>query len=29
VQLVAYAREHGLANFCRLLFNLSEFIFLD
>ena len=28
-QLVAYAREHGMANLCRLLLNLSEFIFLD
>jgi mono/diheme cytochrome c family protein len=28
-QLVTYAREHGLANACRLLLNLSEFIFLD
>jgi hypothetical protein len=28
-QLVSYAREHGLPNFCRLLFNLSEFVFLD
>ena len=28
-QLVAYARSHGLANMCRLLFNLSEFVYLD
>ena len=27
--LVAYAREHGLPNFCRLLFNLNEFAFVD
>ena len=27
--LVAYAREHGLANACRLLFNLNEFLFID
>jgi len=24
-----YAREHGLANACRLLFNLNEFTFVD
>ena len=29
VELVAYAREHGLANLCRLLFNLNEFVFVD
>ncbi|MFN7805993.1 MAG: PSD1 and planctomycete cytochrome C domain-containing protein [Planctomycetaceae bacterium] len=28
-ELVAYAREHGLANLCRLLFNLNEFVFVD
>jgi hypothetical protein len=28
-QLTGYAREHGLENFCRLLFNSSEFLFLD
>jgi len=27
--LVAYAREHGLPNYCRLLFNLNEFAFVD
>ena len=27
--LVAYAREFGLANFCRVLFNLNEFAFVD
>ena len=27
--LTAYARQHGLANACRLLFNLSEFTFVD
>ena len=27
--LVAYARVHGLANTCRVLFNLNEFVFLD
>jgi hypothetical protein len=27
--LVAYARDHGLTNFCRLLFNLNEFTFVD
>ncbi len=25
----AYAEEHGLANFCRLLFNTNEFMFID
>ncbi|MEZ6078103.1 MAG: hypothetical protein R3C56_21250 [Pirellulaceae bacterium] len=24
-----YAHRHGLENLCRLLFNLSEFVFLD
>ncbi|MEM1068183.1 MAG: DUF1553 domain-containing protein [Planctomycetota bacterium] len=28
-QLSRYAERHGLANLCRLLFNLSEFIFID
>jgi hypothetical protein len=27
--LVAYADRHGLANLCRILFNLSEFVFID
>jgi hypothetical protein len=27
--LTAYAREHGLANYARLLFNLNEFTFVD
>ena len=27
--LTAYARQHGLANTCRLLFNLNEFTFVD
>jgi hypothetical protein len=27
--LLAYAREHGLANACRLLLNLNEFVFVD
>jgi hypothetical protein len=26
---VGYARKHGLANLCRLLFNSNEFIFID
>ena len=29
VGLSAYASEHGLANLCRVLFNLSEFTYLD
>ncbi|MBC8354878.1 MAG: PSD1 domain-containing protein [Planctomycetes bacterium] len=28
-QLEAYAQTHGLANTCRVLFNLSEFVYLD
>ena len=28
-ELVAYALSHGLPNLCRMLFNLSEFVFLD
>jgi len=27
--LTAYAQEHGLANLCRVLFNLNEFSFVD
>ena len=27
--LVAYAQKHGLENFCRLLFNSNEFMFVD
>jgi hypothetical protein len=27
--LTAYARKHGLENFCRLLFNSNEFMFVD
>ncbi|XZE51371.1 DUF1553 domain-containing protein [Planctomycetaceae bacterium SH139] len=27
--LVTYADRHGLANLCRILFNLSEFVFID
>lgn len=28
-QLSAYATEHGLPNLCRLLFNLSEMVYID
>ncbi len=28
-ELTAYAESHGLANLCRFLFNLSEFVFVD
>ena len=28
-EFTAYAREHGLNNLCRYLFNLSEFVYLD
>jgi mono/diheme cytochrome c family protein len=28
-ELTAYTRLHGLANACRLLFNLNEFVFVD
>jgi len=28
-RLVAYGRENGLVNTCRLLFNLNEFVFVD
>jgi hypothetical protein len=27
--LATYARQHGLANACRLIFNLNEFAFVD
>jgi hypothetical protein len=27
--LTDYARKHGLANACRLLFNTNEFMFID
>ena len=27
--LMAYAKEHGLANACRLILNLNEFVFVD
>jgi len=29
VNLTAYAQQHGLANACRVLFNLNEFAFVD
>ena len=29
VELAQYARQHGLENMCRMLLNLSEFVFLD
>ncbi len=28
-ELLGFAREHGLPNLCRFLFNLSEFVFVD
>ncbi|QDV22989.1 DUF1553 domain-containing protein [Aureliella helgolandensis] len=28
-EMTHYAAEHGLANLCRMLFNLHEFVFLD
>ena len=28
-QLAEYAREFGLENMCRLLFNLNEFVYVD
>ena len=28
-ELVAYTKEYGLENTCRLLFNLNEFVFVD
>ena len=27
--LEAYAKEHGLANACRVILNLNEFVFVD
>ena len=27
--LVEYSRKHGLANACRVVFNLNEFMFVD
>jgi hypothetical protein len=27
--LTAYAKQHGLQNLCRMMFNFSEFVFLD
>jgi hypothetical protein len=27
--LTAYAKEHGLANACRVVLNLNEFVFVD
>ena len=27
--MVHYARKHGLANACRLMFNANEFVFVD
>lgn len=28
-ELVDYAKRHGMQNLCRMLFNLSEFVFID
>jgi hypothetical protein len=28
-ELIRYARKHGLANVCRLIFNSSEFLFVE
>ena len=28
-RMKAFAAEHGMAALCRLLFNLSEFVFVD
>ena len=28
-EFAEYAEKHGLANLCRLLFNASEFLFVD
>lgn len=28
-RFIAYIEKHGLANFCRLLYNMNEFIFID
>ena len=27
--MIAYAKDHGMVNLCRFLFNLSEFIYID
>jgi hypothetical protein len=27
--LATYVREHGLANACRVILNLNEFVFVD
>ena len=29
LELAAYAREHGLANLCRVVFNSNEFMFVN
>ncbi len=29
VAMKSYANDHGLANLCRVLFNLSEFVYID
>jgi mono/diheme cytochrome c family protein len=29
MELVAYAETHGLVNVCRLMYNLSEFVYVD
>jgi hypothetical protein len=28
-KLVSFTEQHGLENFCRLLFNLNEFLFVE
>ena len=28
-EMTKYAEQHGLAALCRVLFNLSEFVFVD
>ncbi len=28
-KFIAFARDHGLTNLCRVLFNLNEFTFAD
>jgi hypothetical protein len=28
-ELTAYAERHGMANACRAIFNLNEFVFVD
>jgi hypothetical protein len=28
-EMEAYARDHGLANLCRVLLNLNAFVFVD